>query len=204
MRHQPNERWWSPGRSEDYALIATDGACRNNGHANAIAGCGVFWAHESIHNKSFQLRDGVHPTNQRAELTAAVQALKDFKRIFTNGGYRNAGPVYYIVIKTNSSYVVNSITNWIVDWRKHGWFNFNGEPVSNQDLITELDGLCRDIDRDLNVLPCFWQVGRDENKDADRLAKAAIRGSSILESNSGTVVGFVDFLTMSSPLSAEN
>ena len=169
--HHPSERLWRPGTPGVYAVIATDGACRNNGYLNAIAGCGIFWDHNSTHNKSFQLNDGVCPTSQRAELTAAIRALKDF----AEGSYGISVPVDYVVIKTDSSYLVKSVTNWIVRWRRYGWVNSNGDPVSNQDLITELDRLCDKIYNDFGVKACFWKVGRDDNKDADHLAKVAIR-----------------------------
>lgn len=55
----------------DAIIIATDGACRNNGYANAEAACGIFCNVNSNNNKSFKLNDA-RPTSQRAELYAAT------------------------------------------------------------------------------------------------------------------------------------
>lgn len=47
---------------EDAIIIATDGACRNNGIANAIAACDIFCGIDSIHNKCFEVPE-VCPTS---------------------------------------------------------------------------------------------------------------------------------------------
>jgi ribonuclease HI len=191
-----NNRWWSRYRPGNSIEIATDGACRNNGRADAVAGCGVYWGPNDSDNRSFQLRDGVHPTSQRAELTAAICALSDFRDIFLNGEFAHLGRIDYVVIKTDSAYVAKSMTDWIVEWSRNGYLDYSRRPICNKDLIQKLDSLCREIGHDLGVQACFWQVGRDENKDADRLAKAAIRDISsnvLVEASSVVSVGFVHF-----------
>ena len=69
-------------------IIATDGACRNNGYANAQAACGVFFNINSIHNKAFLVHDP-RPTSQRAELRAAIYALTKIGNMFDRGGHLN-------------------------------------------------------------------------------------------------------------------
>jgi ribonuclease HI len=169
--HHPSERLWDHCGS--YILIATDGACSKNGHADAVAGCGVFWGYNNIHNKSFQLNDGIHPTSQRAELRATLYALTQFRNIYANGGYKHWTRIDKVVIKTDSAYVVNGMTDWVVKWRNNGYVNTRGLQVSNMDLFQELDDLCDEID-ELGVQACFWQVPRSSNTDADELARNAI------------------------------
>lgn len=171
--HHPSHRLWDQDSDGHAIIIATDGACRNNGRAGAVAGCGIYWGRNNMHNKSFQLNDGVRPTSQRAELSAAIHALSKFRNILANGGYKNSGPIDEIVIKTDSAYVVNSMTDWIVKWRYNGYLNARGLPLCNRDLIEELDDLCDEID-ELGVQACFWQVPRSSNMDADELARQAI------------------------------
>lgn len=171
--HHPSERLWGQNKHGQYLPIATDGACRNNGLADAVAGCGVYWGHNSIHNKSFQLNDGVRPTSQRAELSAAIYALRKFRNIYANGGFKYLGHLDMVVIKTDSAYLVNSMTDWIVKWRNNGYLNARGLPLCNRDLIEQLDGLCDEID-ELGIQACFWQIPRASNADADELAKDAI------------------------------
>lgn len=171
--HHPSHRLWDQVNHGYSIIIATDGACRNNGRADAVAGCGIYWGRNNIHNKSFQLNDGVIPTSQRAELSAAIHALSNFRNILANGGYKHSGRIDEVVIKTDSAYLVNSMTDWIVKWRANGYLNARGLPLCNRDLIEELDGLCNEID-ELGVQACFWQVPRSSNMDADELARDAI------------------------------
>ena len=172
--HHPSERLWSQYNPGGRIFIATDGACRNNGNPNALAGYGVYWGPNDRDNRSFQLRDGSHPTSKRAELTAAICALSDFKNFFHNGDFAHSDRIVYVVIKTDSAYMVNSLTNWIVEWRRNGYVSSTGQPVLNKDLIRELDDLCCEID-DLGVQACFWKVPREQNTHAYQLARAAIR-----------------------------
>ena len=172
MTH-PSYRLWDQNDYGTSIIIATDGACRNNGRADAVAGCGIYWGRNDIHNRSFQLDDGVRPTSQRAELSAAIYALRKFRNIFANGGYKYYGRIDEVVIKTDSAYLVKGMTEWIVKWRNNGYLNARGLPVSNEDLIVELDDLCDEID-DLGVQACFWQVPHSSNMDADELAREAI------------------------------
>ena len=67
-------------------------------------------------------------TNQRMELTAAIQALK-------MSGCKRA------VIHSDSEYLVKGMTSWLAGWKTRGWKNAKGEPVANQDLWRELDRL---------------------------------------------------------------
>lgn len=156
-------------------IIATDGACRNNGRAIATAGCGVFFSIDSVHNKCFQLQEA-RPTSQRAELHAAIYALKKVRNMFANGGFAYEGNISEVIIKTDSAYVVNSMTKWISKWRNNGYTNARGLPLVNQDLIQQLDSLCNRLD-DLDVQARFWKVPRGWNMQADKLANAALNGS---------------------------
>jgi ribonuclease HI len=174
MYHR-NNRWWNPNRLGSAIHVATDGACRNNGRADAVAGCGIYWGPNDNDNRSFQLRDGIRTTSQRAELTAAICALSDFRDILWNGGFAHRNRIDYVVVKTDPAYLAKGMTDWIEEWCENGYLDSSGCPLRNIDLIQELDGLCVEIHQDLGVQACFWQVGRDQNTNADRLAKAAIR-----------------------------
>jgi ribonuclease HI len=148
-------------------IIATDGACRNNGYADAEAACGIF-----CNNKSF-LFDDARPTSQRAELFAAIYALRKVTNMFANGNIR--GRFSEVVIKTDSAYMVNSMTTYVVKWRSNGYTNARGLPVVNQDLFQDLDAICNRLD-DLGYQPRFWLVPRSQNMQADKLANAALDG----------------------------
>lgn len=67
-----NEKNNAP-RSKGHVVVYTDGACSNNGHANAKAGIGVWWGENDPRNISEPLTG--RPTNNRAEIWAAVKAI---------------------------------------------------------------------------------------------------------------------------------
>ncbi|MGH2536641.1 MAG: ribonuclease HI, partial [Candidatus Promineifilaceae bacterium] len=69
-----------------------------------------------------------HTTNNRMELTAAVEALKALKRPSQVDFY------------TDSQYLQQGISEWIGRWRAKGWRR-GRKPVANADLWQELDRL---------------------------------------------------------------
>jgi len=68
-----------------------------------------------------------HTTNNRMELTAAVQGLAALKE-----------PCQVDII-TDSEYVKNGITQWMKNWKRNGWMNAQKQPVANRDLWEQLD-----------------------------------------------------------------
>jgi len=62
-------------------------------------------------------------TNNRMELTAALEALKELKRPCN------------VTLYSDSAYLVSAFNeNWIQNWQKRNWKNAAGMPVSNRDL----------------------------------------------------------------------
>lgn len=156
-------------------VIATDGACRNNGRPDAVASCGVFFNVDSYHNKAFRTFDR-RPTSQRAELRAAIYALGSFTKMFTSGHFENNGYVTEIIIKSDSAYLVNGMTSWIIVWRQNGYLNSLGYHLKNQGLFRKLDRLCNNLAM-MGVQARFWKVPREENQQADKLANAVLDGT---------------------------
>jgi ribonuclease HI len=71
-----------------------------------------------------------HTTNNRMELTAAIEALDHVRD--------TPGPV---AIYTDSTYVIKGISEWIWGWRRRGWKTAEGNEVLNRDLWEQLAGL---------------------------------------------------------------
>ena len=69
-------------------------------------------------------------TNNIMELTAVIEALKSLNRACD------------IIITTDSNYVKNGITEWMIKWKKNGWKNSKKKPIKNKDLWLKLDKLC--------------------------------------------------------------
>lgn len=95
-------------------------------------------------------------TNQRMEVTAAIEALKHFHD-------RD------IVIVSDSRYLVDCINKrWYVKWRKNGWKNSTGDPVMNKDLWEELLNLLQG--RDIKFEWVRGHGGHPMNDLADSIA----------------------------------
>ncbi|KAM7191833.1 Ribonuclease H-like domain containing protein [Rhypophila sp. PSN 637] len=129
-------------------------------------------------------------TSQRAELWDAIVALESAKPFVENGGQwycdveeclktvgrekvgRNGCKARYIVIKSDSAYLANSITGHVNKWLKNGWLTVKKTPVANQDLWVALVVKIIELS-ELGASVAFWLVPREENQDADELANDA-------------------------------
>ena len=136
-------------------IIYTDGACRGN---PGPGGWGVLIKYCEI-SKEFYGGE-VSTTNNRMELTAAIEALKKIKEPCD------------ITINTDSKYVLQGIEEWIHNWKKRGWKGSNKKSVKNADLWKELDEL-----RDEHNIKWNWVKGHSGdpgNEMADMLANRGI------------------------------
>ena len=96
-------------------------------------------------------------TNNRMELTAAIEALNALKERCE------------VELTTDSQYVKGGITGWIHGWKKNGWKTANRKPVKNADLWQALDEA---VSR--HTVNWHWikgHAGHPENEKADELAR---------------------------------
>ena len=86
-------------------LIYTDGACSGN------PGLGGWGAVIIEKNKDAKFINGGenNTTNNRMELTAAINALSYFEN-------KQDFEIY-----TDSKYLKDGIESWIINWKKNGW-----------------------------------------------------------------------------------
>jgi len=100
-------------------------------------------------------------TNQRMELTAALEAVKNFDRPLT--------------IVSDSRYVVDCFNQkWWVKWEKNSWMRGNPpEPVKNSDLWMPLVALVK-ARGDVKFVWVKGHVGQVWNERADELAAEAV------------------------------
>ncbi len=106
----------------DPVVMYTDGACKGN---PGPGGWGVVLRCRGHEKTLF----GGEPetTNNRMELTAAIEGLKALKR------------PCHVDLYTDSVYVKDGVTRWMANWKKNGWKTAAKKPVANQDLWVELD-----------------------------------------------------------------
>ena len=82
--------------------------------------------------KKFSLSEKLSTTNNRMELTAAIQALRFLDSVFLNKYFIDQKEIkkdLLIIIKTDSKYVKTGIEEWIINWEKNNWKNANKKPV---------------------------------------------------------------------------
>lgn len=108
--------------SDNIVVIYTDGACSGN------PGPGGWGALLEYKGKTKELCGGeAETTNNRMELAAAINAINSLKRRST------------VELHTDSTYVKDGITKWMIGWKKNGWKTAAKKPVKNKDLWLALD-----------------------------------------------------------------
>jgi len=135
--------------------LITDGACLGNpgpggwasilryqGHKKELWGCAA------------------QTTNNRMELTAAIEGLRALKEQCS------------VEVVTDSEYVKNGITTWIHGWKQKGWMTKAKKPVINQDLWKALD---EQVNR--HTTKWTWTKGHANHADNNRCDELATRAA---------------------------
>ena len=135
--------------------IFTDGACSGN------PGPGGWGAILRIGSRERELSGGdPATTNNRMELMAAIQGLEALKRPCR------------VRLFTDSIYVRDGVTKWILGWKKNGWRTADKKPVKNVDLWQRLDAALK-----AHQVRWHWvkgHAGHHENERADQLAREGV------------------------------
>ncbi|CAL1698323.1 unnamed protein product [Somion occarium] len=158
MRGTDNQKAASPRKG--WITVYCDGACKNNGKANAIAGIGVWWGPKD-HRNAAERCPGAQ-TNNRAELIALIRVLETVPRSKTP-----------LMIRTDSKYTIDCFREWIAKWRRNGWKTSKGEPVKNESIIRYLDALLAERSasgQEIELDYVAGHKGHEGNEGADRLA----------------------------------
>lgn len=136
--------------------IYTDGGCNPN------PGPGGWAALIITPDGTEQALSGseVNTTNNRMELTAALQALEALNTTSD------------IDLYTDSQYLRRGVTEWLAEWQRRGWKKTDGSLVLNRDLWA---ALARNLHK--HRVTWHWVKGHADNpynERVDRLASAAI------------------------------
>ena len=137
--------------------IFTDGACSGNPGPGGWAAILRAGKHER------ELAGGERATtNNRMEMTAAIKGLEALKKPSS------------VVLHTDSRYLLDGATKWLVRWKANDWRTAEKKPVKNDDLWRALDRL---LER--HEVAWKWVRGHSghvENERVDLLARMAIPG----------------------------
>jgi len=131
--------------------VYTDGSCLGN---PGRGGWGVV-------SDNFKLTAGQpNTTNNQMEMTAILKALEECSR----------RDIQEVCIFTDSNYVKNGITAWIIKWKKNGWKTSTGAPVKNKELWIAID----EARNKLKLVEWRWvkaHNGNPKNEEVDKLAR---------------------------------
>ncbi len=167
---------------KDCLVVAVDGACSGNGRKDSIvkAGVGVYFRDNSRYNIQMRLDDvpGQQTTSQQAELMAVILALMQLKTAKTNPNFAELDDLSYVIIKSDSIYVVQGMTEWIGKWTQNNFRTDKGTPVANAPLFRLLSKVVNLLQLDFGIKIYFWHVLREFNRDADWLAKQSLKSYS--------------------------
>ena len=138
--------------SQKKVELFTDGACSGN---PGPGGWGAILRYNGVEKEL----SGFEPetTNNRMEMTAAIEGLKSLKRACT------------VDLYTDSKYLQQGVHEWMPGWKAKGW----PARIKNQDLWKALDEVLQKHD-----VTFHWvkgHAGHPENERADQLATAAIK-----------------------------
>jgi len=139
----------------DKVDIYTDGACKGN---PGPGGWGALIRYQDTEKELFGGEKVT--TNNRMEMTAAIQALSQLTRPCE------------VSLTTDSQYLRKGITEWIINWKKRNWKTASNKPVKNADLWKQLDQLVQK-----HNIRWHWvkgHSGHTENERADELANKGI------------------------------
>ena len=135
--------------------IWTDGACSGNPGPGGWGAVLRYGGHEK------DLKGGeALTTNNRMELTAAIEALESLNRPCE------------VILHTDSQYLRGGVTEWIATWKSNGWRTASRKPVKNEDLWRRLDAAAK-----RHAIEWRWvkgHAGDELNERADKLAREGL------------------------------
>ena len=138
--------------------IFTDGACSGN---PGPGGWGAIIV--TPDGRVLELAGREEPTtNNRMELGGVIASLRAIE-----------GMPGVALIHSDSTYVIEGITKWILGWKRRGWMTAAGEPVKNEDLWRALEAAVSA--RGKGGVEWRWvkgHSGHDANERCDEIAVA--------------------------------
>ena len=137
--------------------IYTDGACSGNPGIGAYAAILIAGGHKK------EISGAVgNTTNNRMEITAVIEGLRELKRPCA------------VKLYSDSAYVINAFNQkWLDNWQKNGWKNAAGSPVSNKELWQELVTLAKP--HQIEWIKVKGHADNEYNNRCDELAVAAVK-----------------------------
>ncbi|WP_029254085.1 ribonuclease H family protein [Paraoerskovia marina] len=167
--------------------VSTDGSCLRN------PGGAVGWAWIN-HDGTFDAGGAASGTNQTAELTALLEAVR---------AHPGDEP---LMIESDSQYAIKCASEWLEGWRRKGWKTASGSPVKNLELVQLIDRAISEREGPVRFRWVRGHVGNPFNERADQLAGHAAQdwasGRGDLDAVFGEASPLVEGATSRRPSSA--
>ena len=131
--------------------LFTDGACSGN---PGPGGWACILRYKDIEK---ELSGGeAQTTNNRMELTAVIEGLKQLKE------------KCHVILSTDSKYVLDGATQYLSSWQSNGWRKSDKKPVLNVELWQVLADLL--VQHEIEWIWVKGHAGHPENERVDALA----------------------------------
>ena len=132
--------------------LYTDGACSGNPGPGGWGALLIYGEHE----REFSGGEA-QTTNNRMELTATIEGLKQLKQPCS------------VTLYTDSKYVLQGFTEWMPGWVKKGWKTADKKPVKNVDLWQALAEAAKP-----HQITWQWVKGHSGHAENDRVDALAV------------------------------
>jgi ribonuclease HI len=161
-------------------IIFTDGAVPSNQYkCNRKGGVGVFFGTQDPRNISWGMKETStnKVTNQVCELLACIMGIETLIQTEKIGKRT-------IEIRTDSMYVVKTISEWAKSWEKNNWKKADNKPVQNEELVKKLYYLSKNLDVKYTHVPAHKSEPKPDSDEyfnwfgnfwADKLAVEATK-----------------------------
>jgi ribonuclease HI len=153
-----------PIETIDRIDVYTDGSLRRT-KKGILCGYGVYFPGRELPDIAQPFTIG-KITNNRAELFAILQAIKNISSAYTFDR---------INVYTDSEYSQKSLTVWVNSWKKNNWKNSQNKPVDNRDIIEPIHEYMRTYMNKIKIIWVKSHTGKNDphslgNSMADELA----------------------------------
>ena len=140
--------------------VYTDGACSGNPGPGGWGAVLRYRFDGKVYEKELSGGDA-STTNNRMELTAFIEALRQLKEPCE------------VRLCSDSQYVINGLEKgWARSWQQRGWVKSDKKPALNPDLWEQLLALT-----DIHEVRCHWVKGHAENEKNNRCDQMAVAES---------------------------
>ena len=148
-------------------IFYTDGSAHPN---PGPGGWGVVMVENNEVIKKFTKQYGTFVTNNQMELEAVLFVMQNYGFNKNDDWFINEPIVY-----CDSSYVVNTFTDWMFRWANNDWKNSSKKTPENLDLIQKYYNLYQQGYR-IDLRKVAGHAGEEFNELADRLATGKEKG----------------------------